>query len=285
MQFSMYCLDISKRRLTPTCNSEFNQCYTALVNNVVHRGCVSVNDPHFPNAESLWKCSNPAECKICNDSSNCNSNTVTDTCIQCKGFDPMSACHNDLTNDQIVACSLRTDVKQLEVCYLNVTGDTYIRGCMHDLDLSKQKVYTRTHNENCQSCKLPNCNRKEEFSTSCYECHGDIITQCLYGVKFAAQVNCNDYTKTCATGIDGNGFTHRGCISYHRLESTFPLGFETCPKHLCNKQIFPSDRLKCYQCEGIYECPTLDNLEAQICNNYLDQCYAYLDQSILKKII
>lgn len=85
MQFPTYnCLDILKNTIFTTCISEFNQCYTIIIDNEVHRGCVSGNDPYFPNINSTQQCTDPAKCEICNDSNLCNANTILE-CYQCEG--------------------------------------------------------------------------------------------------------------------------------------------------------------------------------------------------------
>lgn len=256
----------------PTCNSEFDQCYTIIIDNEIHRGCVSADDSYFPNAETTQKCTNPADCAICKDLNGCNSDPVTDVCTKCNGSDSTSHCVNNPNAEQVVPCSLKNYSKESKGCYLSITGDTYIRGCMRDLNLNEQ-IACRGKSEHCKSCNSPNCNQKQNSSPACYECSGD--NMCVYSVDSASKVNCYDYTKTCVNGIDKNGLTNRGCVSYDLLESEFPLGYKTCPKNLCNNEIFPSDRLKCYQCKGDNECVTLDNLGTFICNHYLDQCYAY----------
>lgn len=273
------CLIHPESGLFSTCISEFDQCYTLLIENVIYRGCVSAKDPFFPNSESSKKCSNPIDCKICSDRNLCNSNTVIDTCIKCNGSESTAECVKDLGGNQVVPCSLEVDIRKSDGCYLNVTADTYMRGCMRNLNLNEQ-IACDERSRQCQSCKYPNCNRKEQFSSECFKCSGDTDPTCAYSVELASKVNCNDYSKTCVTGIDGNGFTQRECISYDHLHSEFPIGFQTCPKRLCNYKIFPANRLQCYQCEGIHECVSLVNLKSEICNNYMDQCYAYLKNSM-----
>lgn len=84
-QFPKYnCLDVSKNIYLSTCISEFSQCYTILVDNEIHRGCVSANDSYFPNVNSIQQCSDGNICKICNDSNLCNGNMAL-KCYRCEG--------------------------------------------------------------------------------------------------------------------------------------------------------------------------------------------------------
>lgn len=274
-QFPHSCLN-DPNELLETCASEFDKCYTILIENVIHRGCVSARDALFPDSDSLEKCWNPSvgDCETCSGNL-CNKNAIFDTCIKCNGSKSTT---DHLGEHGPVACSLKEDVKEWHGCYFNITDDTYSRGCVRDLNLKEQRACDMESSQ-CQSCKYPNCNRKEHFSTECFECNGETDSTCARSVELASRVNCNDYSKICVTGIDANGFTHRGCNSYDLLSSLFPIGFETCSKHLCNHQIFPADRLQCFQCEGTRECVTLKKLHSDICNNYMDQCYAYLENS------
>lgn len=198
-------------------------------------------DPHFPRLDSVEQCQNRDECEICKDSNLCNAQTVADTCIKCSSSAPLSSC-------VAAPCSLKRNFAQSNGCYLNFINDTtYERGCMRDLDSTEQKL-CQQQNGNCRSCKYPNCNRKESFKTACFECNGEVDPTCIDSAsRSASQVDCSDYTKTCAIGIDKNGFTQRGCISYNLLNSLFPRGlYKICPQHLCNHEVFPTNRPRCF---------------------------------------
>lgn len=258
------------------CVSEFNQCYTILVDNFIQRGCVSKHDQYFPNQESIKECKNPDECEICTDSNFCNAKPIIDTCIKCTSYDGDTSC---TTKTEAAACSLKRNFTESDGCYLQIDGAKYTRGCMRNLVSSERKL-CQEQNANCQSCKYPNCNLKERFGDQCYECNGEKDAECAHTKRVSHTVECKNYTKTCATGIDPNGFTHRGCYSYDVLNSLFPLGYEVCPKLLCNSEIFPSYRPKCHQCENDQECVTLSHNNLAICNVYPDQCFAYMDNSL-----
>lgn len=272
------CLDIAQESSSVRkCVSELNHCYTIHTDNAIQRGCVGAGDAYFPNLASIGECKNPDECKVCTDSHLCNDQAVTDTCIKCTSSESIADCS---TVTKAVPCSLKKHFAESDGCYSKAEDSTtYTRGCMRDLD-GNQKKLCQQKNTKCQSCKYPNCNLKETFITPCFECNGEKNSTCADSTRLASQVDCDDYAKTCATGIDQSGYTHRGCFSYNFLSSLFPNGFKLCPKRLCNNEIFPLSRPKCYQCEGKYECPTLKNLEPSICNIYPDQCFAYLDNSL-----
>lgn len=273
--FPYNCLDVTQNNWFTRCISEFDQCYTILIKNVVQRGCVSANDLYFPHLNATQQCQNSDECEICKDSKLCNAQKITDTCIKCDSSESNSTC---VTVTKAVPCSLRRNFAKSAGCYLSINGSTHIRGCMSDLNLNEQKL-CQQQNTNCQSCKYPNCNLKELFKTTCFECDGEVDFSCAHITSRASQVVCYDYTKTCAIGIDKNGFTHRGFISYNQLHSLFPLGFKICNELLCNHGIYPSNRPTCYQCEDNHKCVTLEMLNSTVCDIYPDQCFAYLDNS------
>lgn len=271
------CLFIDDQSANSTCNSVLNRCYTIIVDDHIHRGCGG--DERFPDLDSLQKCSDSAQCEIC-DNSYCNQKTVPDICIKCNSSDSSLDCAKDGNGrtNLSVACSLG-DLKQSQGCYLRVISDTFTKGCMQHLDSTDQKL-CREQSENCQSCTFPNCNRKVHFNTTCYECDEEIDATCLQKVKERTQISCKGYSKTCVAGTDVRGFMHRGCISYDKLNSTFPLGFKVCPDDLCNNQLYPFDRIICYQCEGKDDCEDLTHNQSKICSSQDDQCYAFLDNGM-----
>lgn len=270
------CFGLTDNSIVSTCQTSFDKCYTVIVDDVLYRGCVG--DAQFPNEESIEKCSNPSLCQICSDTNQCNSNLITDVCLKCggTGSNSSSTCDKQETDKYlIVPCSLKND-EQSNRCFFKVTNDTFAKGCMRHLSSIEQKQ-CQQQSKACYSCSSPNCNQNINV---CYECNGENNLNCTDKIDTennTTRIICSDESMACVTGIDANGFTHRGCFSIDGLGSTFPFGFTNCSTSLCNNRIFPSNRLTCYQCEGDIECKTLENLRPAICNNFVDQCYTYLD--------
>lgn len=97
---------------------------------------------------------------------------------------------------------------------------------------------------------------------------------------------------TCVTGIDAHGATHRRCSNNYANETNeFPNDhFRVCISNNCNTDIFPTNRLHCYQCNGEPECDFINwdstelstnKLKPEACSTFsvLDQCFAYLSDS------
>lgn len=265
---SIDCLTLDSNSVLSTCNSTLDKCYTIIVNDTVHRGCVG--DDRFPDLHSIKKCSDPKQCEICN-SPFCNGRSISDVCIKCNSMETSFGCKEDPFIGFTVACSLA----QIDGCYLKVTDNSYERGCIRDLNSNEQR-HCQKQSKHCQTCSFPNCNQKANFMTKCYECHSPT---CVNKAEHSRlQIDCEGLSESCATGISADGFLHRGCFSYHGIESIFPLGFEFCADNLCNNEIFPINRLKCYHCEGNETCENVSDLRPEGCSNLSDRCFSYLDK-------
>lgn len=130
---------------------------------------------------------------------------------------------------------------------------------------------------------------KKSFQ-QCIDCDSKYDIKCL-GNETTTSHQCENYLSTCLIGIDSHGFTHRRCSKdYERDSLEFPNNrFVVCPKNKCNNQIYPPNRLQCYQCNGEPECDYKFNLTEPLtmsdrvltpCNSFsvYDQCYAYLSE-------
>lgn len=250
------------------CKSALGICYTSIIDGGIVRGCVG--DKLFPDTESIERCYAGLQCSICKESK-CNRIPASDTCIRCSSSDPDSACRKNPGLDLKSVCTLSEKFKM--GCYLNVSGETYTRGCLKDLNFNDRSTCTDNSNT-CKSCNTPNCNRKADFKMKCYHCHGNEDADCAQAHDMA-EVSCNNYEKTCVTGINAFGFTQRDCV-----HDTYYEQFERCYTDRCNGQIYPEDRNRCFQCAGEYSCENLmDGTEpvvAKACKHEHDKCYAYL---------
>ncbi|XP_055384947.1 uncharacterized protein LOC129614396 [Condylostylus longicornis] len=111
----------------------------------------------------------------------------------------------------------------------------------------------------------------------CYKCRSDVTPNCAINPRKDMEIrDCLD-TDQCVVAIV-NGITHRNCFS-----TLFPNKYcpeklcKTCKTSLCNEEIFPNDRLLCYQCSGGEECLNVEknNLKPLACLEYMekDRCY------------
>lgn len=84
----------------------------------------------------------------------------------------------------------------------------------------------------------------------CYACDSAEDAECATRPGQQLEVEeCSQSNDECVTSITA-GLTRRGCL--HRL---YPNGYcaepcDRCNTSLCNRHIFPADRLRCYQCNG-----------------------------------
>lgn len=265
------------------CESLAGMCYTNIVDGKVHRGCVG--DNMFPTENSIRKCADGIKCEVCNYEF-CNQKILMDTCIQCNSADSGNECRDNPSLKMQAICTMGQNsiTNPSSGCYLGKTGGNYQRGCIQDLKPRDKKTCESQSNE-CKVCSAPNCNQKSDFNINCYECNGNTDANCAEGENLK-QISCNDFSDTCVTGIDGNGFTHRQCFRNHGLALALTFReYKTCHTNLCNDQIFPENRLKCFRCQG-FGCDNLNTAAAipKICpslnglNGLNDECYTYIDK-------
>lgn len=170
-------------------------------------------------------------------------------------------------------------------------GDHVKRGCIQDLTPSEgQECLNGT--ETCKSCEWSNCNTKTSFQ-ECYNCNSKNDRRCSRGVQSAKKEVCKTYYSACIIGIDKEGYTHRGCsMDYKDMMHGFSHRYDNCAENNCNSQIFPEDRLKCYQCNGEESCNFMSpdstdvNLQPQPCgiSSDFDQCFTYINKGSVQVI-
>lgn len=142
--------------------------------------------------------------------------------------------------------------------------------------------------ETCKSCLSSDCNKKPTFH-ECYSCNSKDDPGCAREIQSGKTEVCKTYNSDCITGIDGEGYTHRGCnialSASDILQGYFNL-YDKCSDNKCNTEVFPNNRQKCYQCNGEESCnfvspnSTNVNLQPQPCSVLSDfnQCYTYINE-------
>ncbi|KAM7352523.1 uncharacterized protein ACRADG_005002 [Cochliomyia hominivorax] len=98
------------------------------------------------------------------------------------------------------------------------------------------------------------------FTTSaleCYSCDSTEDPECATkpGQQIAVE-ECASETDECVQVVV-SGITRRGCLSRLFPNRYCPQPCERCTKPLCNRDVFPADRKRCYQCSGS-ECVNVD---------------------------
>lgn len=174
--------------------------------------------------------------------------------------------------------------------YCFQTDDRIRRGCIQDLD-SEHMNDCLEQSDTCKSCQGRFCNTKVNFQ-ECYYCNGHQHPDCTAISSSIDAVTCKEYNSTCLVGIDRVGFTHRRCSNISKVTrdlNHFPIGFEICEASKCNNQVYPENRLRCYQCSGEDECNFVDlgcssipnqSIEPKPCSiwSHQDQCYTYFSK-------
>lgn len=153
-----------------------------------------------------------------------------------------------------------------------------------------KKAECRNQSPQCKTCVGKDCNLKRSFQ-QCIDCDSKFNNECL-GTKTTTWKQCDNYLSTCLIGIDAHGRTHRRCsVDYEHDSLEFPDNqFMVCTPNKCNNDIWPSDRLQCYECNGEPECDFMTKITSELvfgsdrvlkpCNilSAYDQCYAYLSK-------
>lgn len=260
-----HCFHIRNVEYFGMCHSKIGQCYTALLDGEVVRGCVG--DEVFPTFESTGL--QNAAIELCNNDRLCNQRRIEDTCIICNG----NECEKSNVEKE-KACSFGKP----SGCYLK-KSDKIERGCLRMLNERDQLECHKRGSSVCQSCNSQNCNRKVDFEQKCYYCNGTVQSDadCHIGNANHIDITCIGYASTCIVGIDADGFTHRQC-SLNENEDTarFPKGYELCYGNLCNSNSYPKERKKCFKCSGTASCnnPSADLL-SEDCRRFPDECFIY----------
>ncbi|XP_055920492.1 uncharacterized protein LOC129952089 [Eupeodes corollae] len=111
----------------------------------------------------------------------------------------------------------------------------------------------------------------------CYTCNSSSDIDCAKRPGKQLEVQECKEGDECVTAIVVNGTTQRGCLS-EVFPSKYCSGLcEKCNKSLCNVRIYPTDRLRCYQCLGS-SCIDVQNSlvhKPEVCGVYKkeDRCY------------
>lgn len=107
-------------------------------------------------------------------------------------------------------------------------------------------------------------------------------------------MTCDDYMDTCTVYVKPGSTTHRGCSKLLAGDSPpcppQSVNCKQCDSNLCNGDVFPTNRLSCYHCDGVAansECygslTTNSSVKSYPCEtfNFRDSCYLYVDKDKL----
>lgn len=274
------------------CNAYDDQCYTLIDKNlspIVLRGCLNDAD-----SDIATKCHSSNEnCAICSsdDTSVCNGKSISQTCVVCDSNDDLR-CRDRPEKLGEHLCEL-VNFTSLDHCYLSTEGNRIKRGCLQELPLEQRNECLINESVTCKSCIGQMCNVKLDFQ-SCYDCSSKDDLHCAAISEFSAVTKiCSSFLDGCLTGIDATGYTHRRCSANKKLdEVAYPKGVDFCDGVDCNRNIFPRNRLQCFQCDSESDCDlnSESDYAAQIAkpckvlSNY-DKCYTFIEKGIYRNIL
>uniref|UniRef100_A0A182J6I2 DUF753 domain-containing protein n=1 Tax=Anopheles atroparvus TaxID=41427 RepID=A0A182J6I2_ANOAO len=227
-----------------------DQCVTVFDQfNVSYRNCMSA----VLEADQL-KCADrgTAECVVCSRM-NCNTAKVRvdDRCLQCTSN--MTNCSNG--KRPATVCKAPSEGK----CYSRVDEHGFLhRGCLVDLEADIQASCAKDA-RNCAICDGEGCNASflPENTLSCVQCDSRETLYCAQQQQNDSFVGlCRRHVELdrCYTRTTTGGNLQRGCESDLPEDSGCTVNSATscelCSGNDCNRNVFPTDRLSCYQCNS-----------------------------------
>ncbi|XP_065075658.1 proprotein convertase subtilisin/kexin type 5-like [Ochlerotatus camptorhynchus] len=277
------CIDASSPAVE--CDKRDDTCFTRLQANVLERGCLSTLTIADQN-----KCKDDqdATCLACTDAEACNKQNWL-MCHQCKETDA-ATCAEVQTDDKAQFCKTYKDGNQ---CYERLESTKIVRGCVTDLAINENPCKDNTE---CRQCPANACN-KEAAATllntdRCIQCSTSVDADgsCLSG-KAASQPCAKPSEKKCYAKTDTEGVLTRGCqgdLTADEIKACTGKMCEICEAEKCTK-IFPTDRLRCYQCNSGSDKTCSDQLTGEPKSNYCkvykagDQCYARIVNNVFER--
>ena len=220
--------------------------------NVSYRDCLSA-----VREEDLHKCSESGtsvECVGC-DRWNCNTATVRqdDLCLQCTSN--MTHCSSGARTATV--CGKPSEGS----CYSRVDEDGYlIRGCLSDILESALKMSCEKGDGDCVACAGPKCNAQflPKNTLSCVQCDSREQLNCAQEQRDDRSAQyCRRHVQNdrCYVRTNSDGSLQRGCLSDLTNQtlcdaSKASKDCEICSGSDCNRYVYPTNRLSCYQCSS-----------------------------------
>ncbi|XP_053688294.1 uncharacterized protein LOC128737643 [Sabethes cyaneus] len=264
------------------CDVREDRCYTKVQGTVLQRGCVSkLNEVEL----NLCNKADDTTCVTCS-ADTCNNQPWL-KCHQCKET-AVASC----AQEQTAAAPFCPNWKLNNQCYERLESSKVARGCETDLGAS---VEACKDNEKCRTCSKDGCNKEAattlDSTERCVQCSGD-FEACIKGTE-VSQPCAKASENKCYSLVDNTGLLTRGCKGDLTAEQTTGCTGKSCnicEGAGCNKDVFPTDRLSCYQCKTTdSDKKCADQLtgetNAAYCKKYKegDQCYARIVNDIFER--
>lgn len=270
------------------CPKRDDTCYTRVQDKVLHRGCLS----QLTEAEQT-KCKNDVDttCSTCTGEAGCNKDSWL-RCHQCKETDAVT-CAEEQTADKAEFC--KNFREPYNRCYERMEGDKVVRGCETDLTTVGHAC---TDNRECRVCTDNACNNAKASTLKtedrCLQCSTskDDVSTCLLGT--APSTPCvKESQKKCYSKTDNEGVLKRGCygdLTANEVTACTGKTCTTCEAEGCNGKVFPTDRLRCYQCKTTEADKTCSNQltgepKSSYCVLYKDEdkCYSRISEGVFER--
>ncbi|XP_058839798.1 prion-like-(Q/N-rich) domain-bearing protein 25, partial [Topomyia yanbarensis] len=267
------------------CPIRTDTCYSRVIGGTLQRGCLSELT-----IEEQSVCENTVDfsCRTCNEDS-CNNN-IWLRCHQCSA-NSSTTCHQNQTG----LAPFCEKYKIGNRCYERLENSTTVRGCESDLGPS---VSACKDNRQCRTCSVSGCNKEAastlESTDRCLQCNSLGVTDvsCLTG-SAESQPCSKPSAGKCFSRIDINGALHRGChgdLMEEEVGNCSSKACSTCEGEGCNSDIFPTDRLSCYQCRSDSDSKCANPLNVpdapmSYCQKYQpgDLCYTRIQNGIVER--
>ncbi|TMW39937.1 hypothetical protein DOY81_014983, partial [Sarcophaga bullata] len=157
----------------------------------------------------------------------------------------LSCLHCEGSNCDVPVSKQCVGYSQNDFCYIhfdNVTHSAIGMGCRSAIDDDQLRANIKQY----FICDGDNCNSYENLPEAkfCAQCNSETDVNCAVApALITAQARCGTYPYTqCFTRIREDGHTERGCLSNSKCR--------ICTDNNCNKNIYPSNRQRCYRCDS-----------------------------------
>lgn len=269
------------------CPNRDDTCYTLVKEKVLYRGCLSESTQEDQN-----KCKSDTDesCFTCENADGCNS-LSWQKCHQCKETET-TTCAEVQTDNNAGFCSAYRDLNR---CFERLESGKMVRGCETDLTTPGHPC---TDNAQCRVCTSNGCNKEASATLlnkeRCLQCitSEDTDGSCLLGTAIS-QPCAKDTQNKCYSKTNSEGVLKRGChgdLTANEISECTGKTCTICENEGCNKDVFPTDRLRCYQCtttETEKSCSgTLTgDPKSSLCTIYKDgdQCYSRITNGTFER--
>lgn len=261
--------------LVKNCANGLNDACIVRVNNgKLERGCLLTLA-----AADQAKCKdeNDQSCVTCTGQG-CNIQKWI-KCHQCKES-TSAACNGAQLDANAQLCP---KYKADNQCYERLESEKVVRGCANDLSEAACK-----DNLECRTCTESACNKEAantlKTTQRCLQCStaSDSGRLCLAGTM-ASQPCRTESSGKCYNKVQTDGHLTRGCqgdLTAAEITACTGDTCKICDAAECNKDVFPTNRLKCYQCKTSVDESCKDELQGTDksghCTLFVanDKCYS-----------